>query len=168
MNEQEITIRAATADDVPAMSELMCDQARRFAAPDCTAAGLEMLLESLSEAAIQERMQGEFKHWIAVDAGSPVGVITLREPAHLYHLFVAEGRRGNGIGAKLWRHLLEVLTDGTREPVEITVRSTSFARRFYERMGFDATGAQVSENGVASYPMSFVYTPAPSVSKKPA
>ena len=168
MNEHEVTIRPATADDVPAMSELMRDQARRFAAPDCTASGLEMLLESLTEDSIRERMQGEFRHWVAVDSGSLVGLITLRNPAHLYHLFVAEGRRGSGIGAMLWRHLLDELTDGTRQAVEITVRSTSFARRFYERMGFDATGTQVSENGVSSYPMSFVRTPEPPVRKKPA
>ena len=79
----------------------------------------------------------------------PVGAIVVRDGIHLFHLFVAERFQRRGWARQLWLHALSQAHQGTR----MTVNATLFARGFYERMGFIATGPLVQTHGIAFVPM---------------
>ncbi len=143
-------IRPATTGDAAAISRLILSLARFFTV-DPGGRGAEDFLLSLQPDAVAARLaSASFKTWVAVANGSDVaGVIVVRGGHHLFHLFVAEAFQGQGGARALWRHALSHAATG----VHVTVNATPFAKDFYERMGFAATGPAVQTAGIAFIPM---------------
>lgn len=143
-------IRPATIGDAAAISRLILSLARFFTV-DPGGRGAEDFLLSLQPDAVAARLaSASFKTWVAVADGSDVeGVIVVRDGHHLFHLFVAEAFRGQGGARALWRHILPHMPPSAC----VTVNATPFAKGFYERMGFVATGPAVQTAGIAFIPM---------------
>lgn len=143
-------IRPATTSDAAAISRLVLSLARFFTM-DPGGRGAEDFLLSLQPDAVAARLaSASFKTWVAVADGSDVaGVIVVRGGNHLFHLFVAEAYHGQGGARALWRHVLLHMPPSAR----VTVNATPFAKGFYERMGFVATGPAVQTAGIAFIPM---------------
>ncbi len=144
-------IRPAISEDAPAISELILSVAHFFTL-DPAGRGAEDFLQSLQPAAVAARLAtAAFTTWVAVEGEHDdlVGVIVVRDGIHLFHLFVAERFQRRGWARQLWLHALSQAPQGTR----MTVNATPFARGFYERMGFIATGPLVQTHGIAFVPM---------------
>lgn len=77
-----------------------------------------------------------------------VGYIAIRDTSHLFHLFVDEHHQGQGIARQLWQHVMQ------QHPSAVyTLRSSLFAVPVYEKLGFKATGAASSKDGIGFQPM---------------
>lgn len=145
----DITIRPATSTDVDAISRLVSGLSRRFITPEYTPQGAGVLLSHQTPEAIAKCLDDGMHYLVAEEDGTLVGAAGLiLERRHLYHLFVAADRHGQGIGRRLWNALNAGL-----EPGPITVNSSKTAIGFYQRLGFRSNGPQWEKEGVVAWPM---------------
>jgi L-amino acid N-acyltransferase YncA len=82
--------------------------------------------------------------WVAEAAGSLVGMLVLRQPDWIEHLYIDAPATGRGLG----RRLLEVArSELTGDQIQLwTFQSNDGARRFYERHGFVAVQTTDGDN----------------------
>lgn len=153
-----ISIRPATQEDAPGISALVLSLARHFLLnPD--GRGAEDFLQTLQPSAVAARLSATaFTTWVAsadesggrgTAPATIAGVVVVRGAHHLFHLFVGEPFQRQGLARRLWLHALSHM----EAPARITVNATPFARGFYERMGFVASGPAVQTAGIAFVPM---------------
>lgn len=149
-----MNIRPAEQVDVKAISELMTGLTQKYIAGDCSAEGIDHLLQLVSPSAIEARMQSSYEYHVAEEDNGLAGVIAMRDHTHLYQLFVAESWHHHGVARRLWEFVLKRgLSHGN--PGEFTVNSSMHARPVYERFGFVPTCGQKEDAGVVYQPMKF-------------
>jgi N-acetylglutamate synthase-like GNAT family acetyltransferase len=166
-----LTIRPASTNDATAISELVSQSARQFITPEFNQQGANTMLNSLVPQAFLENMTTGFCYWIAEQDGKLVGVIGLKPPNHLFHLFVTAPVHGQGIGRKLWRTLVADLGKqfSDKPGFEVTVNASRYAIPFYRQLGFVSASSEadqstnqpvkVCKQGVVCYPMRWQSTP---------
>ena len=145
-------IREATIVDTRAISELIRPLAEEYIAHEFSPEGAANLLASIEPGAIEGYMTSGFKYHVVEENGAVIGVVGVRDNSHLYHLFVADDFRGQGLARELW----DVARDGCREAGHLgdfTVNSSRFAVEMYRKFGFVETGPPETKNGVTSVPM---------------
>ena len=149
----DIIIREARVNDAREISDLTIRLLHTFLQPDLTEEGENILLETLRPEAVRERIEsGQYSTYLALEGNKVVGIISMKEVTHLYHLFVSESHQGRGIAKKLWETALrECLSD--RQIKEITVNASGYAVGFYQKIGFSPTGPAEWKNGIRSTPM---------------
>ena len=145
-------IRSANIIDADKISRLVSSTARDHIGPTLGESGLETLLCSMDLYSTRQRLDDGWPSFCALKDGNLVGVVVVRPPSHLYHLFVSTDFQGNGIG----RALFEVADGRAIELAGIplqTVNSSLNVVAVYEQFGFVPQG-QVSEiDGVKFQPM---------------
>ena len=95
---------------------------------------------------LQHEIDAGVEFWGYVDDGELVGVMGVQDVAGadsaedvtlIRHAYVRTVRRGQGIGGKLIKHLLEHLRARSARPILIgTWAAATWAIRFYEKHGF--------------------------------
>ena len=150
-------IRAATAEDAPAIAQLIADVASEFILAEVTPEARALFLATHDSTAIARFINGSFRYHIAECAGRIVGVVGVRDNAHLYSLFVSKPFQGQGVGRRLWQHAVQECL-GLGNPGAFTVNSSLNAVAAYARLGFSASdGAQVRD-GISFVPMNLNLT----------
>lgn len=115
--------------------------------------GAEPFLASVgAEAQRNHLAAGNFAYRVARSGGRIVGVVALRDNAHLFHLFVADEFQGKGLARRLWE-LVESEALQAGNPGEFTVNSSLNAVPVYEKFGFACEGGVQRVHGVAFQPM---------------
>lgn len=79
-----------------------------------------------------------------------VGVIEIRDGDHVSLLFVDKAYHNLGIARQL---LNTAIRSGARQVKEITVNSSPYAVKAYEKMGFAVTDTEKEVNGIRFVPM---------------
>ncbi|MES2623876.1 MAG: GNAT family N-acetyltransferase [Pseudomonadota bacterium] len=143
-----ISFRSASSSDGPAISQLIRSLAHYIedgpVNPDC-----ESYLNTITPAAITDRIVAPgFVYIVAEDENGLCGVAGIKDARHLYHLFVKEELHRRGVARQLWDRIMN-----TSASLYFTVNSSLFAVPIYTRMGFVASGAQQTRNGVTIQPM---------------
>lgn len=158
MTTQPFAIQRATASDAPAISQLIGGLSRYFTL-DPQGAGAEDFLQTINPTSIQTLIEAPgMAYYKATQGEQLVGVVALRDNAHLYHLFVVPTVQGQGLGRRMWEHVLgEARLRGNAG--QFTVNSTPHAVPVYERFGFKATGPRVEMRGIAFVPMQYPSPP---------
>jgi GNAT superfamily N-acetyltransferase len=115
--------------------------------------GAEPFLASIgAEAQRGYLASGNFSYRVARSGGRIVGVVALRDNAHLFHLFVAEDFQGQGLATRLWQRVeSEALRAGN--PGTFTVNASLDAVPLYEKFGFAREGEVQRVHGVVFQPM---------------
>lgn len=145
-------IREATIADAESISKLVCELSEKFIAQEFTAQGAEHLLASMSPDAIQKYIHSGFRYHVAEMGKQVVGVVSVKNNSHLYHLFVAEKHQRKGIASRLWQVAMEAcLCKGNSGG--FTVNSSKYAQGVYEKLGFVAQSGPEEKNGVVFIPM---------------
>jgi GNAT superfamily N-acetyltransferase len=143
-------IRRAEVADAPAISALIAGLAHHFTLhPD--GRGAERFFAGVTPEAIAGCIgDPTIDYRVAEAEGVLVGAASLRDGAHLYHLFVAGTHHGHGLGRRLW----ETLRDAAPDPRgAFTVNASPNALPVYAAFGFAPTGARSEANGIAYVPM---------------
>lgn len=148
-----ITLRAARGEDADAISALITSLAHFGLADADDPGAAAAFFATVTPAAIAAALaDARYRYHVAEAEGALAGVIGMRDGGHLYHLFVAEPFRGQGIAARLWgRARAEAVAQGN--PGRFTVNSTRYAVPVYERLGFVAADALQVREGLAYLPM---------------
>ena len=119
----------------------------RFEAPDYTEEGINTFFAFLydSEQMKQLNMFGAFFR------GELVGVIGVKQDfSHICLFFVEENFQRQGVGRKLWEHILSCSHAST-----ITVNSSPYAVDVYHHLGFYDLDKEQQTDGIRYTPMRF-------------
>jgi len=81
-----------------------------------------------------------------------IGVIATRDISHIALMFVDKHHHRKGIARKLLDNVLAEI-NGNVDITEMTVNSSPYAVKFYERLGFVKTDEQQEKNGIIYIPM---------------
>ena len=150
----KITIRTATPGDAESISALITALAPDFflADPDDVEAAAPFF-EKVTPAAIRDHLVSDrYRYHVAELSGELVGVIGMRDHAHLFHLAVAERVHRQGVAARLWNEARRV-AEAAGNPGRFTVNSSRYAVPVYERFGFAVTGPEQHKDGLVFVPM---------------
>lgn len=115
--------------------------------------GAESFLASVSPEAERSYLSAaNFSYYVAKSGAKLVGVVAIRDNAHLFHLFVAKAFQGKGLARHLWGIAKqEALQAGN--PGEFTVSSSLNAMPVYEKFGFVCQGGVQHAHGISFQPM---------------
>lgn len=142
-------IRLATKEDASAIGALIRASAEAHILPDLSDEGRARFLADHDDASIAQRMRDGFVYHVAERGGELVGVVGMRPPAHLYHLFVIDSARQQGVGRRLWEHAWRAIGS----PAVVTVNASLNAVDAYRRFGFVDAGESKDVGGVVFQPM---------------
>lgn len=91
-------------------------------------------------------------HALAVDAaGAPIGCGRLLPDGHIGRMAVLAAWRGQGVGAALLAHLIEMARQ--RGDMCLRLNAQTQAMPFYARFGFAPVGAEFAEAGIPHWTM---------------
>jgi len=127
-----------------------------FIAEDYSEKGAGHFYELIDEQSIQQRFLNGNMIIVAKSENRITGYIEITNLNHIYLLFVAKEFQKKGIGRKLIYFSLNMLIENNPELTRVTVNSTSFAIKFYEKLGFGKMADFQYKNGIISYPMSIM------------
>jgi GNAT superfamily N-acetyltransferase len=145
-----ITIRCATADDVPLLLRLIRALAVFEKSPDAVVA---------TEADLRQHGFGpepQFEAILAFLDGEPAGVALFhsrfstwlgRPGMYLEDLFVTETARGRGVGRRLMSRLAAIAVERGWGRIDFHVLDWNPARRFYARLGMEHLGEWLRYGG---------------------
>ncbi|NRR33786.1 GNAT family N-acetyltransferase [Oxalobacteraceae bacterium] len=145
-------MRHADTADAPAVSALIAGLLPFLTiAPD--GSGAQQFATTLSAAAIASYIDNSrYDYRLAYADGALAGVVALRDGGHVFHLFVVQALHGRGLGRRMWE-AARAAAVAAGHGGGFTVNSSVSAQPMYERLGFQATGPRVEQNGVAYVPM---------------
>ena len=158
-------IRPASREDAEAISGLILPLVKKFIAPEFSLEGQQNLLSSMEPGAIQGFFDRGYRYHVAEADGRMVGVIGVRDNAHIHHLFVAEDFQRRGIAGRLWNAARRECL-GAGNPGRFTVYSSRYALDVYRKLGFTETGPAETKDQVTATPMVWE-SPDPVAKQKP-
>ena len=143
---------AAESDWKPAMM-MVWNTFMKFESPDYSQQGIKEFFEFITDDDIYKAfLKGSYRMMVATDGDRIIGVGSLRNMNILSLLFVDEEYHRQGVGSIL----LELLGDYVKEKKGETlfkVNAAPYAVKFYEKLGFAATGSEQEKCGIRITPM---------------
>lgn len=152
-----MTIRPATTEDAPAISDLIGSLAHHFLTHAHGSQADAFLMTLTAESIERKIASAELDYYVSVIESQMTGVISVRDGRHLFHLFVSRDFQRKGVAYALWTHVKHIYGWSSPE-VPVTVNSTTAGVPFYEHVGFRPTGPRAEKNGVAYIPMQLAVT----------
>ena len=151
----EKTIRMVEPHELKAAILLVNRVFNKFVAVDYKEEGQATFREYLKykEAEISgDLASGHKKLWGCFLGERLAGVIASRDVSHIALFFVERDFQGLGLGRDLFDFFLCALP---QEREEITVNSSPYAVKIYEKLGFYATDVEKENNGIRYIPMRY-------------
>jgi len=100
-------------------------------------------------------IMGAYQMFVALEDQKLVGMITLRNNAHISLLFVDEKYHRQGIGRALMQYLFNYLLTEVQVG-RVTVNSSPYGVGFYHKLGFKDLRPQEKKDGIIYTPMEFI------------
>ena len=140
MSTDDITIRRATDDECPLVSEIVAASVRALWRGHCSDAGIEAVARQNSAERIRERAARQ-EDYLAWRGETALGYVGLKRN-EIGTLFVHPDAVGQGIGAALVAFSTGVIRGRGHKTSVVYAFPTAVG--FYERHGFRSTGKEVS------------------------
>ena len=151
-----VELREGGRDDWEPALALAWKVFNEFDAADYTPEGKESFRTFLGDGALDRMFRvGSYRLFVAVLYGNVIGMLTLRERAHISLLFVDGNCHRNGVGSDLVRLAATTIGRERRGRV-MTVNASPYAVDFYKKLGFVATGKEQTHEGIRYTPMKLV------------
>ncbi len=148
-----LAIRPLAPRDLGQASALALRVFASCVGPGCTPQGCAAFASCVTpEELLAQVKRGELL--LGAFAGEVMtGMLVIRRPGHVANFFVDERCHRQGIGRALFQEAERLLAGPGGEAPAMTVNSSLFAVRFYERLGFVRIGAEIRKNGLRCAPM---------------
>ena len=134
-------------------SKMLKELFDEFAAPDYSQDGIAHFYKIITSQSIQERLYSGNIIYIAKIDDKIAGYIEIKDLSHIYLLFVKKEFHKKGIAKKLLDFSINFLKRANPKMNAITVNSTPYGVKIYERLGFSKIAEMQLKNGILSYPM---------------
>ena len=139
------TVRALTEDEVPAALELAWRVFSEYESPVYSEEGTEEFRKCLRD----ENYLSGIAYYGAFDGSRLIGEIGIRpDRKHICFFFVDGGYHRLGTGTRMFRYLTQDYPGET-----VTLNSSPYGLPFYKALGFTATEAEQTVNGIRFTPM---------------
>jgi GNAT superfamily N-acetyltransferase len=155
MKSESYTIRQAYKEEWTSIMTLVWKVFLKYEAADYNSCGIESFQDFITNNTIYRMfLAGSYQVMVAVEEGTIIGVITLRNNNHISLLFVESDYHHQGVGRSLIRYVTDYLMKeiGTDK---VTVNSSPFAIGFYHKLGFKDLGPETISDGIRYTPMEF-------------
>lgn len=141
-----IIYRRIESSETAAVAALAREVFDQFVAPCYGPQGIAEFHRYAAPGALSQRHDAGHVTWVAEQAGGLVGMLHLREAAHVSMLFVRAAHQGSGIG----HGLLAAAGDAD---CPFTVNASPNAVAAYQRLGFRLMGSEQCLHGIRFFPM---------------
>lgn len=149
----KLQIRPARIDEWDTAMALAWKTFLKYEAEDYTAEGVRNFQDFVTDQTLKRMfIIGQYRLFCAFYSNRMIGMISIREQAHISLLFVDAQYHYKGIGRKLCEQAKRYLRDELDEP-GMTVNSSPYATEFYHRIGFIDLRAQETQDGITYTPM---------------
>lgn len=143
---------AGVSDWTPAMN-MIWKTFMKFEGNVYSKEGIENFLDFITDKDLfHSFVQGKYLMKVALDGDKIIGAASVRSGNFLSLLFVDESYHKQGVGRALMEEVFQFLKEEAGEK-EIIVKSAPYAVRFYEKLGFQATGQEEHYAGIQVTPM---------------
>lgn len=154
--EMSYQIRSAYRDEWEDAMALAWKTFLKFEADVYTLEGVKNFENFITDETLHRMfVMGVYQMFVALDGKKIVGMITLRDNAHISLLFVDEEYHRRGIGRGLIQYLANYLLTEVQAS-RVTVNSSPYGVGFYHRLGFRDLRPQEQRDGITYTPMEFV------------
>lgn len=137
-------------------SNLVWDVFSEFEAPEYSDEGIKNFKDFIKPDQLYENSKNGFmSFWGCFDNQKLVGIIASRESCHISLLFVKKEYHHKGIARMLFNKLKTEIVSGNLNIEFITVNSSPFAVKIYERFGFTAADKELLQDGLRFTPMKY-------------
>jgi GNAT superfamily N-acetyltransferase len=137
------------------VSDLVWEVFSEFEAPDYSAEGVDTFKAFINPEKLADQIKNYgFKVYCCFEANVLVGVIAFRDISHISLLFVKKSHHKNGIAKGLLERAVKELLREKPDLDKITVNSSPFAVKIYEKLGFKAIDTMLEKDGIKYTPMS--------------
>lgn len=126
---------------------------QKYIAKDYCSEGIQEFTRYIKPQSILKRFNEGNILITAKHDGKIVGVIALRDKTHISLLFVSDEYHQKGIAKSLINKAIQKTQKKYGKNTEITVYSSPYAERIYEKLGFEATDDEQEKNGIRYIPM---------------
>jgi ribosomal protein S18 acetylase RimI-like enzyme len=146
-------IRPIAEGDIAAVARLFKVLAEQFIVHENDAQSAAMFLRENDEAALRGFVAaGRHVYHVAEADGEIAGFIAMRDLGHIFHLFVAQDRQGQGLARSLW-DVARAASVRAGHTGGFTVNASNHALAVYEKFGFVRTAPTQCTNGLYYNPM---------------
>ncbi len=147
-NNFSYEIREAVAADWKPAMNMVWKTFLKYEGRDYTPEGIKNFWDFINDKYLyQAFLDGHYRAWVAADGKKIIGFASLRNRNLLSLLFVDEKYHHYGVGSDLIRYLCTYLKQEMKEAC-MNVNAAPFALGFYEKMGFEAMGAEERFSGI--------------------
>ena len=153
--ENRIDDRPMTPGEETEIFDLVSRVFLEHVAPLYSETGIAKFFDLVSPAWLHEisSQEGCFVQ-IALKGTAPVGVVAVVETSHIALFFVESGHQGQGVGRRLMEGAVRRIGDAEPASGAITVNASPNSRPIYRKLGFQALGDEIDEEGLLYTPMS--------------
>lgn len=149
MTYTDMLIRKATSKDTAAIVAIIAPFVEEIVVN-------EQGRQRFTAEAIQTFFEREDLHYFVAERDQKiVGLVAYLEPAHVLHFFLIQALHGQGYGTLLWNFIEAQIQQ--QQVDKITVNSSAYAQKIYEKFGFVATGSAIEDQGIHFIPMTKHY-----------
>ena len=156
MNDQEVEVRPAAAEEWNEAMELVLRTFAKYDAPDYAEEGVANFHRFVTDTELRRLfMTGEYQLFVAIYEGKIRGIISLREKKHISLLFVEGSYHRKGIGKSLISYARARAAEEKKMEC-ITVNASPYAVGFYQKQGFCKLGEEMTADGIRFTPMKMI------------
>ena len=151
---EAITYRMMKPADAEEVSELVCAGFDEFIAGDLDEEGVAAFRRYADPEAFRERSgSGSYFVLVAEVGGRIAGITEFRDRNHVALLFVGKDFHKRGIARGLFDRALRQARSAQPDVERVTMNSSRYGVKAYEKLGFRQTGPERSVNGIVFVPM---------------
>ena len=150
-----LTYRRAVAEDAEELSRLIIASQEQYTFHEFSETGRENMRRACSSDALHNYLCRGDIYFVAEAYGSVVGLIGIREHAHVAHNFVVASWHRRGVSTALWTLGREACMAAGNDGI-FTLQASTFAIPVYLRWGFEKTGEMEEVGGIRSTPMRLI------------
>jgi len=144
----KISINPAQSDEATGLQAFIRRVFDEAVAPHYSDRGKQAFYLYIESSAIVERLKAN--HWIlkAENPGELLGVIEIRNNAHLSMFFVSPEHQRQGVGRQLLAAAITKILQSDRNLKRLTVNASPNSIQAYRALGFSAISAEKEMNGI--------------------
>lgn len=147
-------IRPAKEEDAKKISDLIIPLCKKYIIDEFEDHAKKKFLLHHNQKAIETHIRAGLHYFVLETRDIIKGVVGIKPPCHLFHLFVDDQFRGSGIGRQLWAFAQQFMLQKYHCEI-ISVNSSTHAVGFYEKLQFRKISGPRNQTGIISTPMEF-------------
>ena len=151
-----VEVSELSINEIPSYARLIRAVYDEIVAIDYSDEGNQTFYNFISEDAILQRLKNGNLMVCAKINGEIVGAHEIRDINHIALFFVKIQYQEKGIGKELFKYSLKLIKKKYPEINNVTVNSSPFALKIYNRLGFIKTSDIKEKDGIKFYQMEYI------------